>query len=94
MGNVPVNEAFPSGFVYDYAGSNWNFPTAGGTTANNVGEFFDNISAAYATTPPSILPQNPLGSTLVLHGTQQMSVGPVLVDTFSHAHFQDHGGYN
>ncbi|MHB1938860.1 MAG: hypothetical protein ACYCOR_20100 [Acidobacteriaceae bacterium] len=95
MTDVNVSEAFPNGLVSAYKGNNWGLTmNTGGGLTNNEGMFLDNITAAHETVPPSLSPQNPLGTTLILYGTQQIYVNPVLVQTFSQAHFQDHGGYN
>lgn len=91
---VNMHEAFPNGFTYDYSGANWIFPTPNSWSAGNTGLWDDTIGEHGATTPPSLAPQNPLGSVLIFYGLQNIFVNPVQVTTDSQAHFQDHGGYN
>jgi len=90
------HEAFGS-FSDDYAGNSWGHPTPNGLY-NSTSHWADTIGNAYEVTPPSIVPQSPLGSTAIFHSPWSLWVGSQALGSFGVSVrsdtaqvYQDHG---
>ncbi|MFZ0745351.1 MAG: hypothetical protein WAM85_13150 [Terracidiphilus sp.] len=95
--NIGVNEAFGS-TVSDYTNENWGTITALPGYVETDGDFDDNICAHSSTSTPRTLPPgSPLGTTQVIHASQSIRVGSITsgagvqVLTNTHQLYQDHG---
>jgi hypothetical protein len=94
--NIPVNETFTN-LVDDYIGNNWPVYSVGSYTSP-TGAFADDVCVIFPNgTPPSLAPQNPLGSVKIEHGSQAWFIGSlteaagVQVQSDTLQNYQDHG---
>jgi hypothetical protein len=95
LANINMNESFSGVWYADYVGNTWSLPSPGSFTTSTG--FFVDIMCAQGFSPPALIPQIPLSSTKIQHGTQYWFVGSttsgsgieVQSDTFQR--FQDHG---
>jgi hypothetical protein len=93
--NINMNESFSDVWYADYVGNTWSLPSPG-SFMTSTGFFADSM-CAQGFSPPALIPQIPLSSTKIQHGTQYWFVGSttsgsgieVQSDTFQR--FQDHG---
>jgi hypothetical protein len=97
MSYTPVNESFGQRSNI-YSGNNWSTPTPGPGTTNAAGAYQDNLCASGAGfTPPTMPPQNPIGSNLVFQLAQTWSAGTLTtggglaVQEDVMSYYQDHG---
>jgi hypothetical protein len=78
-GNIPVNEDFTGTAVPDFSGTNWTITADKGFTLPNpiLSDIIEGENVTKNPTPQA--PQNPLGSTKVVHWGQDIYVGSTTV---------------
>lgn len=78
-GSLPINEDFTGSAIADFTGMNWLITADGGATLNGptVSDVIEGENLTKNPTPQA--PQNPLGSTKVVHWGQDIYVGSTTV---------------
>ncbi|HXR96638.1 MAG TPA: hypothetical protein VN709_02235 [Terriglobales bacterium] len=80
--SIPVNEAFPTGPINDYTGTNWRQGMAGSTASASPASFGDQIQGENIALPPVPVPNYVQGSapgTPVQHWSQTWQIGSLTI---------------
>ena len=98
-GDLPVNEDFTTNAVADFPGMNWLITADGGGTLNGpvVSDVIEGENLTKNPTPQA--PQNPLGTTKVVHWGQDIYIGSTMVgqgkkvQTATFQKYRDHANH-